>query len=374
MKPEEVLKAFISRSLGQNKAFALWFLPGENRIRALIQQQAEVEELKRLEDLHGRQGFVFVPFDQESTHPMLLLQEGRYFGDYESMEKWAGDAAQKSQAVEGSGPPLKQATKEVYLQQCNSIIRQIKNTGLAKVVLSRQMIIERDAASKHTADILIQMKQSYPGAFCYLFYSRQSGMWMGASPEILLQEKQDHYLSIALAGTRPASASGDDAAWPEKDLKEQAFVSDFIIEKIQESGIQEFSVSGPETFKAGQVEHLRTDFRISKPKAMKRLGHLLQALHPTPAVCGTPTQQAMQLIRETENHDRVYYCGFFGPLNLDESVNLYVNLRCMKIQPEEFILYVGGGILEDSVAEDEWNETELKARTLLSIIQDKKAT
>ena len=91
-------------------------------------------------------------------------------------------------------------------------------------------------------------------------------------------------------------------------------------------------------------------------------------LHPTPAISGYPTKKSIKLIEENEPHKRSLYCGFLGEL-FDESVNLFVNLRCMKIDRENLHLFVGGGITDLSIPEDEWEETQIKSETLLSIIK-----
>jgi isochorismate synthase len=79
---------------------------------------------------------------------------------------------------------------------------------------------------------------------------------------------------------------------------------------------------------------------------------------------------ALDFIRRTEAHSREYYTGFLGPVGLDDHMQLYVNLRCMKVLKDRLILYVGGGITHDSIAEDEWEETEIKADTLLSVLRN----
>jgi isochorismate synthase len=101
----------------------------------------------------------------------------------------------------------------------------------------------------------------------------------------------------------------------------------------------------------------------------------LYLLHPTPAVCGLPKNEALSFILEHEIHNREFYSGFLGPVNMTSgrgrnSSSLYVNLRCMKLRENTAILYAGCGITVESEPEKEWQETELKANTLLSVIYD----
>ena len=88
----------------------------------------------------------------------------------------------------------------------------------------------------------------------------------------------------------------------------------------------------PYTARAGQLVHLKTDFYFLL-KNTDNIGNLLQELHPTPAVCGLPKEDAFRFILENEGYDRSYYSGFIGWLDTEGHTDLYVNLRCMEIKP-----------------------------------------
>ncbi len=91
-------------------------------------------------------------------------------------------------------------------------------------------------------------------------------------------------------------------------------------------------------------------------------------MHPTPAVAGYPKQKAIDFILENENYNREFYTGYFGFINKDKSSKLFVNLRCMQIEKKKLSVYVGGGITKDSNPLNEWQETEDKSKTLLSVL------
>ena len=95
---------------------------------------------------------------------------------------------------------------------------------------------------------------------------------------------------------------------------------------------------------AGALSHLKTDFQFSL-KDNKGLGDLLKVLHPTPAVCGLPKEEAYRFILQNEGYDRRYYSGFIGWLDPEGRTDIYVNLRCMHIEDEQLTLYAGGGLL-----------------------------
>jgi isochorismate synthase len=104
-------------------------------------------------------------------------------------------------------------------------------------------------------------------------------------------------------------------------------------------------------------------------KISDRLWEFVDAMHPTPAVAGQPKEDAICFIKQLEPHDRDYYTGFLGPVSQDMEIDLFVNLRCLKITPGYLSLYVGGGITLDSDPADEWDETSWKVESLLKIMR-----
>ncbi|MEL6537509.1 MAG: chorismate-binding protein [Bacteroidota bacterium] len=97
---------------------------------------------------------------------------------------------------------------------------------------------------------------------------------------------------------------------------------------------------------------------------------MLKLLHPTSAVCGMPKETSEAFLAKHEGYSRELYAGYLGPVNVQEFTSLYVNLRCMQYLGQEAILYAGAGVTIDSNPQKEWEETELKCNTLLSVIQE----
>lgn len=117
---------------------------------------------------------------------------------------------------------------------------------------------------------------------------------------------------------------------------------------------------------AGALSHLKTDFHFSLNDS-QRLGDLLKLLHPTPAVCGLPKEEAYRFILDNEGYDRSYYSGFIGWLRPEGRTDLYVNLRCMNVKEDSLTLYAGGGLLASSELDDEFQETEKKMQTMQNL-------
>ncbi|MFC2119220.1 chorismate-binding protein, partial [Bacteroidota bacterium] len=210
--------------------------------------------------------------------------------------------------------------------------------------------------------------EKYPTAFKYFLYHPEIGFWMGASPEQLVNLDNNKIEIVALAGTQKNYNQGIiNVRWNEKEIEEQEIVSKFIYNCLINNDLQNITFDNAETAQAGNLFHLKTIFNATLNKNFK-LDSLLNDLHPTPAVCGLPKEKSRKIINELESHNREYYCGFFGPVNHRNNINLFVNLRCMKIIDNKAILFVGGGITKDSIPEDEWQETVEKSKTLSSVI------
>lgn len=170
--------------------------------------------------------------------------------------------------------------------------------------------------------------------------------------------------------TEGGSVSEADIHWSTKNRQEQHYVETYITECVEHFS-DDFSVKGPSTARAGDLVHLRSDITF-KPYSMDVLGNLLNALHPTPAVCGIPKDTSRDFILRNESLPRLYYSGFSGILNPDDETSLFVTLRCMRMEdvsdenaaPRRFTLYAGGGLLKESSCQTEWDETEAKMNTM----------
>ena len=192
-------------------------------------------------------------------------------------------------------------------------------------------------------------------------------MWMGASPERLIQTNGNKLKTMALAGTQPYLGKLN-VSWTEKDQHEQEFVTEYILEQLKDL-TKSLHVSGPETVIAGNLLHLRTTI-TAEMNSNDFLEELIEKIHPTPAVCGVPKNKAASYILENEGYDRSYYSGYLGELNMNNSNTLFVNLRCMEIVGQTATLFVGGGITKDSIPENEWRETVDKAFIMKSILNE----
>lgn len=233
--------------------------------------------------------------------------------------------------------------------------------GIKKAIYSRIKTVER-YSSDNLSNIFEKLVNLYSKeSLIYWVSDVQFGTWMGATPEILVAGDENGLKTMALAGTKKEKA----IAWTKKETEEHQFVVDFInenLKNINANGIQSLPTY---TTKAGAVYHLKTDIRFDLPK--EKWNQLLNTLHPTPAVCGTPQKEAMDYILRYEPHQRGFYTGLIGYKSATK-LSVYVNLRCMQVLKNKFAMYLGGGITSSSNIVNEWQETEDKSETLLQAL------
>jgi len=342
--------------------FAAWRFPGQDGFKLIVQlsHQLKTFDIKALEKISG---FVIAPFESTGTRQIYVLEPDLVFDEWPDLQtiKELPDFRSPGQTV----PENVFWNRQTYMKKAEQLIKDLKTGKLKKVVLSR--VIEKKLRKDFDPGASFELlNERYAHSFNYVFNIPELGSWLGASPEMLLKKEGDFIETMSLAGTKPAR----DIHWRPKEMEEQAIVTEFIRQQLKELQITDYKTEGPETLLAGNVGHLATKFRMSAGVLKGRLGELTARLHPTPAVCGMPKDKAYQYILHTEDHRRKFYTGFLGPWNLEGPSALFVNLRCAEFSSEVVHLYVGGGLTSSSVAEAEWEETEHKSKTLLSVLEN----
>jgi isochorismate synthase len=260
-------------------------------------------------------------------------------------------------------------SKKYFEKLVNAAVNEIKDRNFSKVVVSRKETQENSCINLEV--LFSRMVANYFNAFSYCFFHPVSGLWIGATPEQLAKVVGKNLKTVALAGTKTWSET-EEMVWTAKEKTEQNLVTQFI-EKSVKDFTTKISKSEVYNFKAGDLAHLKTDFDIELKENFS-LQKLVSVLHPTPAVCGLPKKEALDFILKNEKYNREFYTGFLGEINRNfktmrtEESDLYVNLRCMKLQDTLAVLYVGCGITVDSNSESEFIETQNKAMTMRRVL------
>ncbi|WP_309641377.1 isochorismate synthase [Flavobacterium sp.] len=340
----------------QNLPFVVYSKPNAKKVIGVFQNDDTLHQVENFTD----KGFAFVSFD---SNEMILIP---YYQSQILMADFAVFSSDdKSSTFDETDSD---EAKSNYINLVQKGIDAIQTGDFGKVVLSRK---ESFSVPKFELISAFQkLLQSYPTAFSYCFFHPKVGLWLGAFSEQLIRVKNKNLHTMAVAGTQ-VYQENETAVWESKEKAEQQFVTDFITESLHDY-VKETKISEPYTMKAGNLIHLKTDIEaaLNEPSNLKEV---IKILHPTPAVCGFPKENAKVFIMNNEGYDREFYSGFLGELNHDfekneNSIDLYVNLRCMKVENETVNLFVGCGITKDSIPENEWTETVNKSKTIKKIL------
>lgn len=259
--------------------------------------------------------------------------------------------------------------KEHYSTSFSKFMKELRTKSVEKVVLSRRLQLTRTGGDPWSSrDFFLRACRYYPNHYVALWSTPQTGTWLVATPEVLVEKVAGIWKTMSLAGTMTWEAGkleGRHAYWSPKDRKEQRIVTEYVYNCLLPYS-EQIELRGPYPVKAGELAHLKTDLLFSlRPSIL--LGDLLGTLHPTPAVCGLPKEESLKLILDGEDSSRRYYSGFSGPLKIKGETRFYVSLRCMEFSEDTALLYAGGGLLRDSEEDFEWIETCRKMETMLSL-------
>lgn len=297
-------------------------------------------------------GFVFSPFN---AWDKTIFFSNEHFSEASYVSKNA--------KIEMSSYSIKSG-RQPHLELITKAIKRIRDSELKKVVVSRKITTQ---TQKNEFELFEQLLNVYPNAFKYLWFHPKVGMWLGATPETLLKVNKNSLTTTSLAGTLPVVAN-ETPKWRTKEVEEQQMVTDYILTALSNK-LTNIKVTTASSIRAGKVWHLKSIVKGDLDLETS-LGEIIKVLHPTPAVCGVPKSLAKEFLINNEDYDREFYTGFLGELNFDATMttHLCVNLRCMKLKGKNATIFIGGGITKESIAESEWNETQYKSKTMLSLL------
>jgi isochorismate synthase len=366
---------------------ALWRLPGSDVNHLILADRyRELSSGDLLEDLQP--GFLMAPFDKNKNR--LFLPADRFFsftgdglkpaaGPLENAshewlrEHWKFPPLQRPIRKHVSPlPPFHEKEKEAYLEIVRRAVQEIEKNNFEKIVPSRT----RSVVLPDSFDIIHSFEKlcsNYPEALISYVYIPEVARWLGASPEVLVSVADRRiFKTVALAGTLPYEPGLElkSVAWTQKEIEEQALVERYVISCFKSIRLREYEEHGPKTVIAGNLLHLKSEFKVDMEATnFPQLGSvMLQLLHPTSAVCGMPLDSSLKFLDQHEGYDRKFYAGYLGPVNVNNNIELFVNLRCMELAGNHALLYAGAGVTMDSIPEKEWAETEMKLNTLLKVI------
>ena len=357
--------------LKQNIPFVSYRLPLETEIISLVQQHSLPEKLKTLNNIEKNTGFVVSPFTETEQNGTYFLKPDNIFFSNEIEDIYLKQLSENNLFLSSKDQSVQNINTTFpaeFISNVNQAKYAMLNGKYNKVVLSKIRVEELDD-SFSAPDFFDRLCSKYPHAFVYLMQIPGVGCWMGATPELLLMLENERVNTVSLAGTQISTGVDIESYnWKPKEIQEQGIVTCYIEKLLQSLFIENISKTGPENYQAGNLIHLKTAFEFPVNELRNRFSDFLKALHPTPSVGGLPKEDAINFILANEVHDRAYYTGFLGPLNINKKSSIFVNLRCLQLFDKQFVLYSGAGITSSSVAEREWEETDHKMMTMMNVM------
>lgn len=316
-----------------------------------------------------------LPFD-EAQRPYLFrpIEVVRGSGPY----RWSCSSDCKSANVLKQWSATADPSREVYERMVAEALHRMENaTDLRKVVLGRRLIFESTTSLK-ARDILCRLASDRGVTTFSLLLPNQNGrerLLVGATPELLVEKSGRTVLSLPLAGSARRRIdpvedreAGEALLRSDKDRREHAMVVESVVESLRPfCRVLRWS-DEPELMQTATMWHLGTRIEGTVCHETTSSLDLAVALHPTPAVCGTPRDLAGETIAALEPFDRGFFAGAVGWCDAAGDGRWVVTIRCAEISGNRATLFAGAGIVPGSDPQAEAIETSAKFQTMLSAL------
>jgi len=253
---------------------------------------------------------------------------------------------------------------DAYVEAVKRARDLIASGALRKVVLARMLVAHADHSYDRRA-ILARLRAAEPDAYVFA-----AGGFLGATPELLARRTGTRIESIPLAGTATRVMDPDGAALlaSAKDRSEHAIVVEAVTDALAPRCATLDVPADPSLVATARLWHLGTRIEGTLRDPATSALEVVARLHPTPAVCGTPTGAAMRAIGDLERIDRTLYAGAVGWMDARGDGEWAVALRCAEVRGRMAMLFAGAGIVEDSDPDAELAETDAKFRAMLDAL------
>lgn len=262
---------------------------------------------------------------------------------------------------------------ETWAEMIRRAVTQIKETDLEKVVLARACEL-RSKRRINVIRALEYLNQNYDECARFLFEPRPFHAFYGATPEILVQIKGKNLKTMALAGSMrrgrdPVEDSflAQELKASKKDRHEHKLVVDSIVRRINPWAAEILKEEEPQIYTLSYIHHLLTPITVALKEPVGALT-LVELLHPTPALGGSPREKALEFIRNAEPVPRGWFAGPVGWIDHEMNGEFAVAIRSTVAQERRVWFYAGAGIVADSIPVNEWAETALKFQPMFAAL------
>ncbi len=269
--------------------------------------------------------------------------------------------------------PANPATGDEYQAKVAAAVEEIEDGKYQKTVLALQSRLEL-GADVHQGLFLQALASRYPDCFTFRFVAGESA-WLGASPELLIRRNGSSVRTASLAGSRPRGVTPeqDDALAEalyssEKEREEHQLVVEAVRDSLATLCDDLVAPNAPQILRVANIQHLYTPI-TGELRPGADILDLVEALHPTPAVGGSPRKPALDAIEAIEGMDRGWYAAPFGWFDLKGDGVFAVALRSGLVHGSHVDLFAGAGIVHGSEPASELAEVQQKLRALRGTLE-----
>jgi isochorismate synthase len=250
------------------------------------------------------------------------------------------------------------STRDQWAASVERVLQEINAERVRKVVLAREVHVIADSPFDLVA-VLAQLRLTQPGCFVFA-----AGGFVGATPELLVRRTGEHVTCRPMAGTVRNHVDAAALLASRKDGLEHDVVATAVVDELQ-GWCREVVAAEPVAVPFADVTHLVTHVNGRLRDDTTSALDLARALHPTPAVAGTPRAEALTMIERLEPTPRGNYAGPVGWVGANGDGEFAVGLRCAQIDGRQARLHAGAGIVTGSNPDAEWDETSAKFEPML---------
>lgn len=269
--------------------------------------------------------------------------------------------------------PADELPRACWDEAVNQALDEIRKDAFRKVVLARTLDLSTPGRPD-PATTLANLRHGNPGTHCFLIEPTPQHAFLGAAPELIAHVHGTNVHANAVAGSIPRGDDEDEdarlaraLASSTKNRHEHGIVVDAMRRRLSRFADKVEVARDTNILRLANIQHLERDLYARIPHGTHVLD-ILQALHPTPAVCGHPRDAARGFLHEAEPFQRGWYAGPVGWFDANGDGAFAPGLRSALLTPHRWRLFAGAGIVEDSHPRDEWDETHTKFQTILQAL------
>lgn len=266
--------------------------------------------------------------------------------------------------------------KESYIGKLKEAIASYNEYGIEKMVVAKKCVIstEKDI---NVLDLSKYLLENYYQQYFYIFETGEDKQWFGVSPEVLITDDSDYFISKPLAGTYGKGKNEkenqeivDLLLQDPKEIMEHDITVNLMMDDINNNQMGSAELDDThEIVETPYVYHIKSQIRVNKVKH-RNVFDLLKGIYPPATIWGVPRKECSEQINNFEDFDRGYFTGLYGAFDMNKFAEFALIIRSAIIEKNKLSVFAGSGIVKLSDPVYEWNETSIKMKPFIDYFAD----